>query len=152
MSRTAPVDGLTYLRAVVDGTVAPPPAAAMLGFDLVAAQPGRVELGFTPVAAMSNPIGVVFGGVCAAVCDAACACAVLSRLSGSARHTSQNLNVSFARPVTVDIGRLTCRADVLRLGRRTALAQASLHDCHGRLLVHATSTFVITSTDSKEQP
>ncbi|MFE3176336.1 PaaI family thioesterase [Amycolatopsis sp. NPDC059090] len=147
LSAGPPADGLAYLRAVAAGEAAQPPAAATLGFELRLAEPGRAELGFVPAAAHLNPIGIVLGGVCSAVCDAACGCAVLSVLPPGARHTTQNLNVSFVREVTVRSGPMTCAASVLRIGRRTALAQASLADAGGRLHVHATSTFVVTPPD-----
>jgi uncharacterized protein (TIGR00369 family) len=147
-----PADGLTYLRAVVDGSAAQPPVAATLGFDLRLVEPGRVELGFAPAVFHQNPIGIVLGGVCAAVCDAACGCAVLSVLPAGAQHTTQNLNVSFVREVTVHSGPMTCEASVLRVGRRTALAQASLVDSGGRLHVHATSTFVVIPADGGTSP
>lgn len=141
---TPGMDGLTYLRAVVAGTLAPPPAAATLGFGLQRADHGRVVLYLTPEAFHNNPVGVMLGGVCAAVCDAACACAVMSMLPAGAVHATQNLNTNFLRPVTTNAGRLACTATVLHLGRHTALADAHLTDSRDRLYVQASSTFVIT--------
>lgn len=136
-------DGLAYLRAVVAGELAAPPVAATLGFDLVAAEPGTVVVTIVPAAFHHNPIGLMLGGVGAAVCDAACGCAVLSLLPPGARHTTQNLNTSFVREVTDRTGPLTCTATVSHLGRHSALAEARLVDADDRLHVHATSTFVI---------
>lgn len=143
-SWTPGTDGLAYLRAVVAGTLPLPPAAATLGFGLVRADHGLVVLSIMPEAYHNNPAGVMLGGICAAVCDAACACAVLTMLPAGAVHATQSLTTSFVRPVTTQTGQLCCTASVLHLGRRTGLAEAQLADPGGRLIVQATSTFVIT--------
>lgn len=136
-------DGLAYLKAVAAGELPPPPSAVTLGFDLLAADRGRVELGLSPQVFQHNPAGLVLGGVCAAVCDAACACAVLSMLPPGTGHTTQHLDTSFVRAVTLRTGPLRCTAEVLHLGRRTALAGARMLDADGRLHVQATATFVL---------
>lgn len=125
------------------GELPPPPSAATLGFELLSAQPGRVVVGLEPRAYHHNPVGIVLGGVCAAVCDAACACAVLSVLPPGTAHTTQHLDTNFVRAVTLRTGPLRAEAEVLHLGRRTALAQARMLDVDGRLHVQASATFVL---------
>lgn len=126
------------------GELPPPPSAATLDFELLSADPGRVVLGLVPQAFHHNPIGIVLGGVCAAVCDAACACAVLSVLPPGTVHTTQHLDATFVRAVTLRTGPLRAIAEVLHLGRRTAVAEARMLDADDRLHVRATATFVLS--------
>ena len=60
-------------------------------------------------------------------------------------YTSLDLTVTFRRPVTADSGVLTCEGTVIQRGRRTALAPARLADASGRLVAHATSSWMIFS-------
>jgi uncharacterized protein (TIGR00369 family) len=137
------LDGLAFLQAILDGTLPGPPVARTLDFSPVSVQPGEVVFEFTPAEFHYNPIGSVHGGVLAALCDSACACAVQSRLPAGSFYTSLDLSVKFLRPVTSATGRMTCAGTVSHLGSRSALAQATLTDSRGKLFAHATSSCII---------
>jgi uncharacterized protein (TIGR00369 family) len=139
----AAMSGIDFFRALVDGTLPPPPILATLGFRLAAIEPGRAVFEFTPAEYHYNPIGSVHGGVCATMCDSACGCAVHSMLPAGATYTSQDLSVKFLRGITSSAGPLRCEGTVVHLGARTALAQASLADRAGKLYAFATSSCLI---------
>jgi hypothetical protein len=44
----AQLDGLTAMRAMIAGEIAPPPIAVLLGFELVEVEPGRVVFAALP--------------------------------------------------------------------------------------------------------
>jgi uncharacterized protein (TIGR00369 family) len=135
--------GADFFRAIMDGTLPPPPIASTLDFTLVSVTPGRAVFEFTPSEFHYNPIGSVHGGVVATMCDSACACAVHSMLPAGTHYTSQDLSVKFLRPVTASTGPLRCEGTVIHLGSRTALAQATLTDGDGKAYAHATSSCLI---------
>jgi hypothetical protein len=54
------VDGLTFLRRLASGEVAPAPIAATLGFTVVEVEEGRVVFGFEPAEYHFNPAGPPF--------------------------------------------------------------------------------------------
>ena len=56
---------------VMEGRVAPPPAAILLGWELVAVDPaaGTIEVAFTASDQFLNPAGVIQGGLLAAMLD-----------------------------------------------------------------------------------
>ena len=85
------------------------------------------------------------GGVIATLLDTAAGCAVHSVLALGERYTSLDLTTKFLRAVTVDSGLLRAEGRVVQRGRRTALAEATLHDESGRQVAHATSTCLITT-------
>lgn len=56
---------------VMEGRAAPPPAAILLGWELVAVDPeaGTIEVAFTASEQFLNPAGVIQGGFLAAMLD-----------------------------------------------------------------------------------
>jgi len=115
--------------------------------DPVEVEPGRVAFEMTPAEWHYNPLGTVHGGVLAALADTALGCSVHSRLPAGTGYTTQGLNISFLRPVTISTGRIRCEATALTVGRRTAYATATISDMTGRLLSHATTSCQIFTTN-----
>lgn len=103
-------DGLTFLQAIADGSLPPPPVAQTLDFRPVSVQAGAVLFEFTPAEFHYNPIGSVHGGVISTLCDSACGCAVQSMLPAGSYYTSLDLSVKFLRPVTSEADRMLWRA------------------------------------------
>ena len=83
------------------------------------------------------------GGAYATLLDSACGCAVHTMLPEGVGYTSLDLSVKFLGTVRADTGTLLCRGTVTHLGRRTALAEATLRTEHGKLLATATSSCLI---------
>lgn len=137
------MDGLTFLRAMMDGRVPPAPIASTLGFTLTHAEPGRAVFELDPAEFHYNPIGSVHGGVYATLLDSACGCAAHTTLGEGEAYTSLDLTTKFLRPIDKDTGRLTCEGTVVHLGGRTGLTEARLTGADGRLYAHATSTIMI---------
>ena len=83
------------------------------------------------------------GGVYATLLDSAAGCSVHTLLPAGVGYTSIDLSVKFLGAVRTGSGRLTCTGTVTHLGKRTALAEATLVDATGRLLATATSSCLI---------
>ena len=79
--------GVDYLRAMIDGTLPPPPVAGLMQFDLVSADPGRVVFNCRPDESAYNPIGAVHGGlVCALAGRRSGLCAAQYAAAGQGLH------------------------------------------------------------------
>jgi uncharacterized protein (TIGR00369 family) len=152
MTQLAGLDGFAQLEAIFGGDVPGAPIAETLGLDGFGGEPGAIHVELVPQRCHYNPLGTVHGGVLATLLDTAAACSVHSTLAVGETYTSLDLSVKFLRPVTVASGRLRCQGTVVQRGRRTALAQAQLHDAAGRLVAHATSTCMIFPAESGETP
>ncbi len=137
------LDGLTFLRRLTAGEIPPAPIAATLGMTLDEVEEGRVVFGLEPAAFHYNTIGSVHGGVYAMLLDSACGCAVHSALPAGVRYTSLDLTVKFLRGLTVGSGPVRCEGRLINMGRSTALAEARLTDCAGRLCAYATSSCML---------
>lgn len=145
ISRTAlgRKDGLSFLQAMMDGSIPGPPISAALGFTLEEAEFGRVVFSLEPREEHYNPLGSVHGGVYATLLDSAAGCAIQSALPAGTGYTSLDLSVKFLRPITIATGKVWAVGSILSRGRRTGLAQAQLLDSEERLVAHATSSCMI---------
>lgn len=135
--------GLDFLQAIGRGELPPPPMARTLGIDAVAVAPGVATFAVVPDESHYNPLGIVHGGLLAALCDTALGCAVHSTLPAGTGYTTLELKVNFVRPVTARTGRLVCEGRVVHGGTRTATAEARVHDDAGALYAHATATCLL---------
>jgi uncharacterized protein (TIGR00369 family) len=136
-------DGLSFLAAMADGTLPPPPIMTLVGAAVESVERGRVVFTVEPAEYHYNPIGSVHGGVYATLLDSATGCAVHSMLPAGVGYTSLDLTVKFLRAITVDTGRVRCTGTVTHLGGRTALAEARLVDDADRLLGTAISSILV---------
>jgi acyl-coenzyme A thioesterase PaaI-like protein len=72
-------DGLGFLKAIINGTVANPPISELLGSHQTEVEQGRAVFEGLPEFYHYNPIGTVHGGFAATLLDLALGCAVISR-------------------------------------------------------------------------
>ncbi len=135
--------GLEYLLAMQAGTLPAPPLLHTLDMRLESVESGVVVFGMTPSEFHYNPIGSVHGGVYSTLLDSAAGCAVHSLLPAGTGYTSQNLSVRFLGAIRVETGPVRCTGTVRHMGRRTALAEATLETTAGKLLATATSNCLI---------
>ena len=135
--------GLDYLRAMMDGTIPPPPIASHINLEMLDATPGVAIMAATPDDSHYNPIGSVHGGFFATLLDSVCGCAVQTTLPAGTGYTSLDLNVSFLRGITIDTGRVIATGRVTKPGSRAAFVEADIKDADGRLLATATSTCLV---------
>jgi len=132
--------GLQYIRAIIDGTLPPPPAARLLGFEIVEADAGRAVFAMDPAEWMYNPIGMVHGGITATILDSCMGCAVHTSLEAGVGYTTTDLQVRFVRAMTESTGRVLAEGRLVHAGRRTATAEGRLVvEEGGTLLAHATT-------------
>ncbi|MER6372488.1 PaaI family thioesterase [Streptomyces mirabilis] len=144
------LSGLKVLQGIGKGTLPTPPAMITLAIEPVEVEPGRVVFELTPAGWHYNALGTVHGGVLATLADNALGASVYTRLPAGTGYTTQGINVTFLRPVTIDTGRIRCEGTALNVGRRTAYATAAVTDLTGRLLAYATTTCQIFPADGRQ--
>ena len=121
------------------GELAAPPIAQLIGFTLVAMEPGRAvyELEVDP-ARHANPMGTLHGGVLCDLADAAMGTAYASTLAEGETFTTLELKINFVRPVWT--GHLTATGRVVQGGRTVGLTECDVVDEQGRLVARVSST------------
>ena len=137
------MDGITFLRSIVEGKMPTPPIGILLDFSLEQIEPGRAVFIVKPAEQHYNPIGAVQGGLAAAVLDAAMGCAIQSTLPAGVGYTTVELHLNYIRPITNDTGPLTGIGKIIHSGRRIATAEGHLTDTSGKLYAHSTTTCMI---------
>ena len=125
---------------VMEGRAAPPPAAVLLGWELVSIDPeaGTIEVTFTATEQFLNPIGAIQGGFLAAMLDDTLGPALVAMLGPRQFAPTTDLHVQFLRPARP--GRLTGRGRVVRRGKDIAFMAGELLDDSGQVVAAATAT------------
>jgi len=131
---------------VVEGRVPPPPAAVLLGFELLSVDPdaGTIETSFTATEQFLNPAGDVQGGLLAAMLDDTLGPALVATLSHGEWAPTTDLHVQFLRPARP--GRIIGRGRIVRRGGQVAFLAGELIDEQGELLATAMATANIRSS------
>ena len=124
----------------MEGRAPPPPAAALLGWEPVAADPeaGTIEVAFTATEQFLNLAGVIQGGLLAAMLDATLGPALIATLGPDQYAPTTDLHVQFLRPARP--GRLTGRGRIVRRGQGIAFIAGELLDEYGQVVAAATAT------------
>jgi uncharacterized protein (TIGR00369 family) len=136
--------GLEFMRAIIEGTVPPPPIARLMDFSIVEVELGRAVFALEPAEWMYNPIGSVHGGVAATLLDSCMGCAVHTTLEAGVGYTTTDLQVRYIRAMSAATGRVLAEGRIVHGGRRTATAAGRLITEDGEtLLAHGTTGCVI---------
>jgi uncharacterized protein (TIGR00369 family) len=117
-----------------------PPAAALLGWELIEIDPprGTIKVRFQAKPEFLNPAGYVQGGILVAMMDDTMGPAVLAHTEGKRLTSSIDIHSHFLRPVRQGV--VTVEAEVTRLGTHIAFIEAKLYDHQGKLCARATSS------------
>jgi acyl-CoA thioesterase len=121
---------------------------ASLGVQVESLAKGRAVYRLDPSPATINALFTVHGGVLATLMDTAMGSAVYTALPDGVLYTTLELKVNFIRAVSADGPRLTCTAETVHVGRRSATAQATVLDAGGRLIAHGTCTCMLFGQES----
>jgi uncharacterized protein (TIGR00369 family) len=136
--------GLACMRAIIAGTLPPPPIARLLDFTIVEVEDGRAVFAMEPAEWMYNPIGSVHGGIAATLLDSCMGCAVHTTLQAGVGYTTTDLQVRYLRAMGGATGRVLAEGQVVHRGRRTATAEGRLFVESGETLIaHGTTGCVI---------
>jgi len=141
--RQREMNGLEFVRGLVDGTLPLNTIAETLGYDVTEAVRGRVVVTAKPNDTHLNPFGTVHGGLAATLLDSCMGLAVLSSLEKGVSQTTLEFKISLMRPITPETGLIKAEGIVLSCGRRIGTAEGRVTDCQGRLLAHGTTTCMI---------
>jgi uncharacterized protein (TIGR00369 family) len=138
------LSGLQRMRAIIDGTLPPPPIAQLLDFTIVEVDEGRALFAMEPAEWMYNPIGSVHGGIAATLLDSCMGCAVHTTLEPGVAYTTADLQVRYIRAMSDTTGRVLAEGRMVHRGGRTATAEGRLFvEADETLIAHATTGCVI---------
>ena len=148
---SASMDGLDFVRAIMERQVPTPPLLRLLQFNLVSVERGRVVFTCQPDESTYNGIGVVQGGVVCALLDEAVGAAVHSALPQGKGLASIEIKVNYLRAVRQSSGLLTATGTVVKSGSRVAFSEGTVTDASGALVATASSSLVIFDLANQER-
>ena len=140
--------GLEQLRKFVSGEIESPPIASLIGFRVIAAEPGVVVVEFEAGPRHANPMGTLHGGILCDIADAAMGMAYASQLDEDSSFTTLELKINFVRPFWS--GRLLATGRVVKAGRTVGLTECDVTDDQGRLVARASSTCLTLQGDAAQ--
>lgn len=137
---------------VLAGRVPPPPAAEVLGWELVEVDPeaGTIEVAFRAGEQFANPVGVVQGGFLAAMLDDTLGPALVATLPEGQFAPTLDLHVQFLRPARP--GRLVGRGRVVKRGRDVCFLAGELIGPDGKAVATATATALVQTAGPRTPP
>lgn len=135
--------GLEFVQGLAGRTLPLNTIARTLGYDVIAAEAGRVVVVLEPTVDHLNPAGTVHGGLTATLLDSCMGLAVQSTLEKEMSQTTLEFKISLLRPITPETGEIRAEGVVLNRGRRIGIAEGRVTDGKGRLLAHGTTTCLI---------
>jgi uncharacterized protein (TIGR00369 family) len=129
---------LENAQKMISGDAPPPAASRLVGFRLVAVEPGRAQFEMDADARHHNPMGTLHGGILCDIADAAMGVAYASTLADDESFTTLELKINFLRPVR----EAHLRADgvIVSRGKTVGMAECLVTDDNGRVIAKATST------------
>ncbi len=89
-----------------------------------------------------QPFGMVHGGVCGAMVDAACFWAAYSQMPEDIALTTVDLKLNYIAPVFK--GTLIAKGSLIKMGKTLSLSQAQVTDENGKIIAHGMSTLFAT--------
>lgn len=124
----------------IEGRVEAPPAARLLGWELVSVDPeaGTIEVAFEAGERFLNPAGTVQGGFLAAMLDDTLGPALVATLGPREWAPTTDLHVQFLAPARP--GRLFGRGRVVKRGRTLAYLAGELSAEDGTVVATAVAT------------
>jgi len=108
-----------------------------IGAKVAEVEAGRADVYIDVEEVHLNGAGTLHGGVYASLMDNAMGLSVLALVG--VRSATIQMDVHFLGAVSE--GRITCRSEVVHRTRRTATAEAKVHDDAGNLVAMGTGTF-----------
>ena len=126
-------------RSLGDGGM---PLLAELGLTFETYGEGWTAAVWVPTDKACNPLGGVHGGVFGVIHDAAMNFAVNSALASGDRAATLDVSYQTIRPAKAG-DRLGVRAEVVRVAKQVAYAEAVVRDPDGATVSRATATFLV---------
>jgi uncharacterized protein (TIGR00369 family) len=137
------MSGLEYMRKLVAGELEASPMARLLNIRIVDVDEGRVVVTAEPTPEFENGLHIAHGGFAATLLDTALGCAVNSVMPAGKVFTTLEMKINFTRAVTRKTGTLTCTANTVHAGSRTATAEGRVLDAEGKVYAHGTATCIL---------
>ena len=129
------MSGLEIIALYVDGTLPLPEIAKVMPMTEMTYGYGFVEISVCADERHLNPFGVISGGFCATVMDAAIATAVYTKLTPGNGYSTTEFSIKFISSVPANIP-LKVKAKVISMTKRFGIGEAVICDTDNKIYAH----------------
>jgi len=145
------MSGIAFMRAILNGTIAPPPICQPMNYRLDLVEEGRVAFRGVPARAHCNPMGTVHGGWYGTLLDSAMACAVMTKVPKGAVYTTLEYKVNIIRPIPLG-QEVIAEGTISHAGRSTGVADGTIRGvADGKLYATGSTTCIIMAINTPDQ-
>jgi len=138
--------GLAMAEATIGGGEPVAPMWSLLDFEMVEAGEGFAVFAGTPAEFHYGPNGSVAHSLALALLDSANGRAVNSVLPAGKRAITVKLDLDLTAPMTVDTGRVLCRAELRHQGRQIMIGEGAITgERDGALYARGRAIFAVTA-------
>lgn len=141
-------DHLEWMRAMKNGEIPAAPFAQTLGIEMETIEPGRIVFSARTAEWMSNPAGIIHGGLIATILDSVVTLAVMSQLPADKLCTTLHLNTHYVRPLFPKNDSIVAEGLAIHIGTTIGTAEARVRDTAGRLIAHGTASLAIINAST----
>lgn len=132
---------LDMMQRMIRGEHPPAPVGQLIGFRLIAVQPGESIFEIETAPQHANPMGTLHGGILCDVADAAMGVAFASTLEDGESFTTLELKINFLRPVWNE--KLRAIGKIVKRGKTVGLVECDVTDSKGALVARSSSTCMV---------
>jgi len=137
------ISGKAFFDGMFAGQLPSPPIGETLDFIPIHIADGSAIFQGRPSQQHYNPLGSVHGGWFCTILDSAVACAIHSTLPAGKGYTTLEIKVNMIRALTKATPLVRAEAEIIHVGRQTAIAEGRIVGPDGKLHAHATTTCII---------
>jgi len=143
-------DPMTWMHEMMEGKIPAPPAARLLDFGIESVELGRIVFSMRTHEYMTNPAGVIHGGIIATLLDTVMTLCVLSKVPAEKMCTTTDLHVRFVRPLFPTDEKITGEGVAVHVGSTLGTAEGRAFDAKGRLIAHGTASLAIIDAGTQK--
>lgn len=138
------MDGLAFVRAMMENGERYPPIGHFVHFKLLEVERAKITASGLPGPEHYNPLGVVHGGFASTLLDLALGHVSITVLEDPATGVgTTDLSLKYIRSMYDSTGIVYCDARIVHAGKRVIIAEAFLRDAAGTLYATAQSTCLV---------
>jgi uncharacterized protein (TIGR00369 family) len=136
--------GVEIMRALIEGTLPPPPISKFCGIVPLDAEEGRTRWRMPASEWLSTPVqGRLYGGATAFLAGTAIDGAVQTTVPAGTAFASVDLKIYYLRPVAPNGKDLVAEGAVIHRGRTVAIGTAEVFDADGKKVAVASGSALI---------
>lgn len=122
------------------------PMGSLLGYkSLIVNKKGEAKVVCVPMEYHYNPMGIVHGGLAAAMLDTSNGITAQCQLNSGYVTLTVDLKINYLKPISKETGEITAKGKIVKVGRKVIIVNGELRDKNKNLLAVANSVELVVA-------